>query len=457
MSKHSSPPETTALTTSATLEPAEPTQAPRWALSVLLAVYIILTSLLILNVPINGAPDEAAHIQYVQHLATRGALPVFVPLGANYPGYEFHQPPLYYLLCLPLWKATGAGVQYYMCRLVSLLCGALTLVLLWRAVVALFPNDPRLPILTTGFAALWPLHQGVGASAANGALSCLFCSAVFYTIARASQRQWKMTDSLLAGAFVGCGILTATASLVMLFVAAGAAWYFVSCDNEQGANDSPVYATAAVVGVALLISGWWLMRNQRLYGDALALGIFNQAFSKSNPGPAQFLTVFSLTTYLRAFLTILFCTAWGIFGGPETADKMMNPFRQHGPRPEALPGLIFGLACMVATVLVVWGLIRFAKFWQTQPAAARAALRWWSIGFILVLLSFVQFNLHYYQAQARYLHPALLPIALAFGLGWREVFGDPSNTKLCWLASSVFGVVLLVLSLWNALGWRTLV
>lgn len=456
MSKHSQQ-HSAPLTPVVAPEPSLTTQAPRWVLSVLLAVYIILTSLLIINIPINGAPDEAAHVQYVHHLAATGTLPVFIPLGSNYPGYEFHQPPLYYLLCVPLWKATGAGVQYYMCRLVSLLCGALTLVLLWRAVVALFPNDSRLPIITTGFAALWPLHQGVGASAANGALSCLFCSVVFYTIARASQRQWKMSDSLLAGLFVGCGILTATSSLVMLFVATGAAWYFVSRDNTQGSNDSPVYAAAAVVGVALLISGWWLMRNQRLYGDALALGIFNQAFSKSNPGPAQFLTAFPLATYLRAFLTILFCTTWGIFGGPETANKMLNPFGTHGPRPEALPGLLFGLACIIATVLVIWGLVRLMKSWQSQPASTLAALRWWGIGFILVLLSFVQFNLHYYQAQARYLHPALLPMAVAFGLGWREVFGGSDNTKLLWLASSLFGGVLLLLSLWNAFGWRTLV
>jgi hypothetical protein len=34
-----------------------------------------------------------------------------------------------------------------------------------------------------------------------------------------------------------------------------------------------------------------------------------------------------------------------------------------------------------------------------------------------VALLFISFNLHYFQAQARYLYPALGPIACAFGAG----------------------------------------
>ena len=79
-------------------------QAPRWVLPSLVALYAALTLLLIARVPLGTAnvPDEWAHFEYVEHLATRGTLPVFRPQGAPHPGYEFHQPPLYYALCAPL-------------------------------------------------------------------------------------------------------------------------------------------------------------------------------------------------------------------------------------------------------------------------------------------------------------------------------------------------------------------
>src|SRR5215211_4748595 len=122
--------------------PAAPT--PGWILPVLMAVYVVLTLLLIVRVPLNAAPDEFAHIKYVEHVAVTGKLPVFEAHGPPNPGYEFHQPPLYYALCAPLWRATPEGMQGTMCRLVSLICGAATLVLLWHAVVALFPENRAL-------------------------------------------------------------------------------------------------------------------------------------------------------------------------------------------------------------------------------------------------------------------------------------------------------------------------
>lgn len=446
-----------------TVEATLPGAAPRWALGAILAAYIVLTSLLIIFVPINAAPDEAAHVQYVQHLALRGQFPVFVPNGAPTPGYEFHQPPLYYALCVPLWHMTGVGVQFYMCRVVSLMCGALTLVLLWHAVVALFPRDPQLPVIATGFAALWPLHQGVGASASNGALACLICAAIYYGMARAATREWKLTDSILLGALVGCGLLTATSTLIMLFIAAGAAWHFVARDRRQEqVGLSPVYAMATVVGIAMLVGGWWLARNQKLYGDPLAMGIFNQAFSKTSPGPAAFFAEgIAVKTYLYAECSILFCAFWGLFGGPNTAIDMLfsgrNPFVPFNVRPGTWPALGLGAICALATLIAAVGLLRFLRNRDAQSNATCMALVWWSLGFALVGLSFLQFQMHYFQAQARYFHPALLPMALAFALGWKYALGNSGQGRVLWLASGLFAATLVGLTLWNVLGWRTLV
>ena len=46
------------------------------------------------QIPDVGAPDEAAHVAYVDHLLKGKGFPVLV---AGSPDYEAHQPPLYYL------------------------------------------------------------------------------------------------------------------------------------------------------------------------------------------------------------------------------------------------------------------------------------------------------------------------------------------------------------------------
>ena len=441
------------------LHPTE-AQNPRWVLPLLVSLYAGLTLLLVVRVPLGAAPDESQHMLYVQHLADRGKLPVFQPLGAPHPGYEFHQPPLYYAVCAPLWKATGAGVQNYLCRLVSLLCGAVTLVFLWRAVVALFPDDRALPVLATGFLALWPLHQGVGASAGNDALAGLISAAIFFVIARGAARRWRVGDSIMLGVLVGLGLLTKMTCLVLTVVAAGAAWSLSRQHSESGEKSKPpIFAAATVIAVALAISGWWFVRNQQLYGDPFGIKIFNQAFG-NNPSAllakAALVGYVPLTTYLGALWFLLFCTTWGIFGGPETARAMMNPFNGK-IHPEAMPALAPMAVCAAATVLAAWGLLSWHETRATLAPRTRTALGWWMIGFILVALAWAQFNLSYFQAQARYFHAALLPICVGCALGWRHALGSASQGRGLWISAVLFGLTLLALSLWNAWGWRTLV
>ncbi len=473
--------------------------APRWILAVLIALYTALTLLLIARVPLGQTPDEFAHFQYVEYIAVRGKLPVFEPLGAPNPGYEFHQPPLYYALCAPLWNATGAGVQNYGCRLVSLLCGAATLWFLWHAAAALFPRERELPILATGFAALWPLHGSVGASSGNDALAGLICAAVFWQVARGATRPWTLRDSLCCGVLVGLGLLTKTTCLVMGVVAAGAAWSFAksahdassrmnensamnggSATHDEGkttklrpdsqhpaspAQRAPVLHPASVAGAALLVGGWWLARNQHLYGDPLAQAIFNQAFrfkpqtGLGSPGLADFLAGgVSVLTYFQALLISVFGTAWGIFGGPENARRFWNPFTGVLKR-EAMPALLPMLICALATLGALWGVTRAtlrrrAAGTHIEPASRRSALIWWSVGLTLVLLAWARFSVEYFAAaQARYFHPALLPLALGFALGWKRLLGG----RALWVGAACFGATLLGLTLWNVFVWRTLV
>lgn len=430
---------------------------PRWILPSIIAAYAVLTLLLIARVPLGKAPDEAPHILYVQNLVERHALPIFKPESAlSNPGYEFHQPPLYYAVCAVAWPLLGAGVQDYWCRVVSLLFGMGTLFLLWHAVQLLYPQRRELTVLATGFVALWPLHQAVGAAAGNDAAMGFVAAAIFHRIALAARQGWQTRHAIWLGVWVGLGLLTKNTGLVLAFIGVAAAWHLARGEDETG-RAGPV-AGLTVLGIALLVGGWWLVRNQMLYGDPLVLGYFNQAFG--NDPSAQLAAaakagLMPVGSYLEALLYVLFCTLWGIFGGPNTALDMFNPFSGR-MNPTASSGLVALAVCVVVTAAVKYNFYAAVRRGTGADPQVRPALTWWLIGTIVVTLAWVQFNQTYFQAQARYFHPALLPMGLGFALGWSRIWSALGPRTLA-IVSGLFGALLVGITLWNVFVWQTLV
>lgn len=446
--------------------PIAPVQTPvkppaNWIAALIVSLYIVLTLGLIVKVPPLATPDANEHYLYVEHLATRGQLPVFVREGGNGPGFEFHQPPLYYLLCTPLWKATDAGVQQYACRFVALICGALTLVFVWRAARWLFPNDGRIAILATGLGALLPLHQAVGASANNDAIAGLIGAMMFERVARLSARSWRASDALVFGLLSGLAILSKGTALVLVLMAAGAVWSFATSESKaRGMVRPQIKSLAIFAGTTLLVGGWWLARNQMLYGDPLALGFISARFEDI---PARtwkfFASGVSLPTYLRALGLILFCTVWGFFGGVNRAIEILNPFGTRGPLrllqmgPSAVYSTLGAmLICALATLLAILGAVRACRKWPSLPQSTRGALTWMLIGMALVVLAWGRFNLVQFQAQGRYLQPGLTPLLLIFAVGWREML----PRRVLWIVAGGFALVLLSLTASNLFVWKTL-
>src|SRR5205814_5268637 len=91
--------------------------------------------------------------------------------------FEFHQPPLEYVLAAPLDALAGASWGLLACRLFSALCGLGTLLLLWRVL-----RDSPLPGFVTWpammFATLWLTPAYFSAVVSNDALSWLIGAAV---------------------------------------------------------------------------------------------------------------------------------------------------------------------------------------------------------------------------------------------------------------------------------------
>ncbi len=443
----------------------------RLPLFVALSFFFALTAALIAIVPLGASPDEAAHWQYVEHIAQTGRLPVFQGAAPPAPGYEFHQPPLYYLLCAPLWKILGAGVQNYACRAVSMLCGLGTIALIWSAARLLFPQKPRVAPLAALFAALFPLHQAVSAGSNNDGLAGLLAAAIFFLIARMNLHGAARRDAWQFGLVAGLAILTKNTLLVLVFTGFIA---LVFATKKPNASVSLFPALGTALAIALLIGGPWLARNQILYGDPLALGAFSKAASAIGPGYAEFSPLLNFLTYTRAVLWMIFLTAWGFFGGPNSAVAATDPLslgRIAGPRVPQLWLAPLMLACLSAPLLALLGLRRGADENKDERDPSRVT-PWWLMGVLLIVLAWMQFTYaHFAGAQARYLHGALLPLSIFLAFGWQRLFQRAghlvADTAPEWestfegralhIASLAFGATLLILTLLNLFVWKTLV
>jgi dolichyl-phosphate-mannose--protein O-mannosyl transferase len=441
--------------------------ATRSWLGVCLLIYALLTIGLIARVPLNAAPDEFPHMSYVEYIATHNALPVFQAISQqdNQGGYEFHQPPLYYAVSALGWKVLGAGVQNYFCRVVSLLCGIATLVFLWRAMRELFPERVEMANYATGLAALWPLHQAVGASAGNDAMAGLVCAAMFWKIAQMSRCDVTARDAIIVGVLFGLGLLTKNTCLVVGVVMVAALGYFAWRRSQTTPQSTlePRMAVMLALVVTIVVGGWWLVRNRFLYGDPLGQAAFNQAFAydpntqKGSPGLKEFMAAGAVGLYFQGLLLSVFWTCWGFFGGPESARKVVNIFNGRVEMMQLAPVLPLIVWCATASAVTAIGLVMRRRE-EESDESRKAALNWWTIGLALVVLAWMVFAFRYMAAgQARYFHPALLPIACFATLGWRQFWswlGEPWPLRI---ASGVTAAAFLWLSLWNILVWRTLV
>ena len=464
------------------------TDTSRFILLFLVAIYALLSLGLIFSVPIGNAPDESAHLEYVKFIADNNALPVFEPRGAPHPGYEFHQPPLFYLVSALFWKISPAEIAPYTCRIVSMLCSAASLWLIWNAIICLFPKRRELAVVATGFAALWPLHVAVGSFAGNDSIADLVCTAMFWKMAQMSAKISSQTsnqnapqnsdenatsstrsvakitarDAIVVGVLVGLGILSKNTTVVIGAVAIVTLWLLARKNGES--EDATHGGKMLLIGVAvsLLVGGAWLWRNTVLYGDAFAFRIFDEAFSKSSPRPSFFFTPeataafrqqITLPIYLRALFLITFATCWGFFGGPGNALRVLNVFGASGARAEAAVWWPIGALFLVATIVVFVGLARAFAGWKRLNDAHKTAISGWIFGAILVLLAFVYFNTTQFQGQARYLHPALLPVAFGVAVGWTQVF---RSRRALIIASGAMAILMIVMTLTNIFVWRVL-
>jgi 4-amino-4-deoxy-L-arabinose transferase-like glycosyltransferase len=398
----------------------------RWLLLAIVVLYVVLGTLYAACTPAWQAPDEPAHYNYVRSLAERGRFPVLKPgdypaayleeiKAAHFPPemsidpirYEFHQPPLYYLLAVPVYRLFGGALLPL--RLLSVVMGALLLLVVYWTVAALAAERLFLALGVTAFVAFLPMHLAMTAAVNNDTLAELLLATILLLMMRYLQSPGggRLRLLVLLGVATGLGLVTKSSVYVALplVVVALAA-------REVGLERATLVGVLRAAGsylVPALALGlpWWL-RNMAIYGGFDLLGLArHERVVVGQLRTADFLAQRGWGELARAFGATSFRSFWGQFGWMGVL----------------LDERLYQALAILSALAVVGFSYWLAGVWRRRPALPawqRTACGLLVLSGLLTLASYVWYNTQFVQHQGRYLFPALVPIGLAAALGWRQ-------------------------------------
>lgn len=347
---------------------------------------------------LEGLNDEPAHFAYVDYLATRHEFPVQTrhvgePGAFERADFEYYQPPLYYLMGAGLVAALGRDAGLRACRLLSALCGILTLVVMWK-VFASCGLPPAAARLGVGFAALFLTHAYFCALVSNDALSWLLGAAILWRlveVAGASGPDLPPARALRRGAvlaaLLGAGLLTKGS--VALFLPLTAVVYAVDAFRRRSGR--PALEGVCVLLVACALAAPWWIRSTQLYGSPLGLEAGFGAPTRAPLTPARLS---------------------GLLAG--TVRYFWFPMQHLASTPWVRILRLLG-AAVIALHAGAW-LVAIVRRGLTRAELPVVLC----LG--LALAAHLQLNLAWSEPEGRFLLPAFVPIVYGFAIGvWNRV------------------------------------
>jgi 4-amino-4-deoxy-L-arabinose transferase-like glycosyltransferase len=417
-------------------------QASRLLLTCVLLIYLILAALFAITTPPWQNPDEPAHYNYVAFVATQGRLPVlqmgdydeaylqrlkdekFPPALSIAPvRYEFHQPPLYYLLAAPVYLLSGGSLLAL--RLFSALLGAGAIWLLSLCFHTVFPRQPGIVLTATAFVAFLPMHIAILAAVNNDSLAELIVAGGLLVLLKWTKDDRRQTADrnsqlLFLGLLIGLGFLTKATAYILLPVVLITITLAVTIKSFTIHNlqftihhfpsllRSVISSCLPVIVPSLLLGLPHWLRNIATYGGLDFLGLhWHDQVVTGQPTTAAWIAANGWAAYWERAWDFTFKSFWGVFG-------WLGVF---------MDGRVYTLLLIFSGVValgLVAGLLRLIR-----SRTGRGREQFWGLFVALLLLagvaaSYVWYNLGFVQHQGRYLFPALFSIGLLIALGWRE-------------------------------------
>ncbi len=371
-----------------------PPHRPRLLLAAVFAAAVALRLAMAFVIAPLQAPDEAAHLRYVQTLGDTGHLPV--QPRATWPNWEqYYQPPLAYGVFVAVDRITGAASlpepdRLRALRIVNALLGSAIVPIAYTVVRRLVPAGDWRPLLAALVIALFPGFAGSASVLNNDTLSNLLAAALWMPL---------LSGGAPRRTAVAAGLLLGAACLAKLSVLALAPLLVIVplCKDPRSLTGALRYATMAGAVVALVLLPW-MVRNYAVYGSPLAIDVGSISYaSLSDVLPEAAVAAASRAQPGRAFLQF-----WGQFGVYNNLHWKMIPFV---------------LVPLASLALIGWARRAPAAdgSFTRAAVAALAALA-------LAITGLTAFSLRYWAAwQGRYLYTTAVPVAMLLAGGWHHI------------------------------------
>lgn len=404
----------------------------------LLCVFALLAMTTLILVPLFEGPDEDDHFRFAKTLADQRALPVqLFQEGGGAAGHQGWQPPLYYglaaLVIAPIdtgdfekrlqrnpaaaltgdlaccgrnnyfhldaenfpYKRTTLAV--HLARGVTILFGLLAVFAIYTLVLTLFPAQRYLALAVTAVATLNPSFLYSSALVSNDVPLAALCAVALLVMAKIVMRQWAANWKAFAvlGVVVSLALLTKTTALGLLPLV-----FLMMVFLAYRARSIPnFFLFAFSFGIPLLLlTGWWFVRNQMLYGDPLAYKLIAASALPPRDAPLTFAELTQIN------LPWLWQTFWG---GPTPGDF-----------PQLLLVLLLG-AFLLAGIGVVYYVRGERRILGADRLVMLGLLLLWLVFIFVAQIQFIRTASG--TDQGRYLFPAISTIALIYVLGWSEI------------------------------------
>ena len=403
------------------------TSAEATLLGLALVLFVALAWGYAVRTPIWQNPDEPAHYNYVAGVASTGGLPELRPgdwdsallerlkTGQLAPGdsvaairYENWQPPLFYVLAAPLWRADATAdvaTQVARLRLLDVVLGALTVGVGWLAARELLP--PLLAVAVPLVIAGVPMFTAVAGAISADPLANLLAAVVLWRLlvwlrpSTIGSAGWAIG----VGGLIGVGVLAKVALAIFVPLAL----VVLACKSQRRVRDA-----ALLLGTCGLVLVPWLVHQVTTYGvlDPLALRRHAAVVTDQPRFPGLD------AAYVVSFATTSFHSFWGQFGWM----AIVLPDRLY---------VVYG----ALVVMALLGLERARRPLRTPPWLLVLAT------VVLAVVAYIVYNLSFEQFQGRYLFTALVPICALLVLGWAALV--PARWRVAGVLAIGFGLVAL--------------
>jgi hypothetical protein len=420
----------------------------------LVVAFTILAGGYALVVPVFAAPDEPFHFEYVRYLAQHAAMPDQTDAQKRISS-EGMGPPLYYALAAVVLRVVdpdvGAGIvlhdhldiarfvehpsrgmperlrpplnphyvkwrqgeepnmflrmpedrfpyrapagAIHWLRMLSVLCGAGTVWLVYRTAGLVWPDRPDLAVIATALVAFDPQFAFLSGSINNDNGVILLASAALHLMTRLLVATTpRIRDEAWLGVVIGAALIVKTNAVVLLPLALGVlVWTSRGRGGWRAAWPGALRVSIPVV----LIAGWFFVRGVLVYGLADPLGMTLRA--AQNPDlvlPPEQRAHF----FFEVFGQRLFQSWWGLF------DWVTLP----------MPGWLYVFYGLLMCFAAAGAIVRLGT---EASVRERTCSVLYAAAFALSLAALVALNFTFHSAQSRLLFPAIVGVAIVLAGG----------------------------------------